>query len=163
MERRPGRGGGLDPGKWVIGGLLNNQWSFAGDSDRADVNQMLFQPFVNYNLDDGWYLTSAPIITANWEARRQGLWTVPVGGGVGRLFRLGQLPINAQHPGLRQCRDARSSAPTGRSGSRFVPVPEMIPAVESPDGRPALGLTVGTDPSRVTEAGMRRGAGQRVP
>ena len=84
------------PGKWVVGALVNNQWSFAGANDREDVNQMLIQPFVNYNIADGWYLVSSPIATANWEAdRSKDIWTVPVGGGVGRLFRLGKLPINA--------------------------------------------------------------------
>jgi hypothetical protein len=29
---------------------------------------MLIQPFVNYNLPDGWYPVSSPIITANGEA-----------------------------------------------------------------------------------------------
>ena len=56
------------PGKWVIGGLINNLWSFAGDSDREDVNLMTVQPFVNYNFPKGWYVSTAPIITANWEA-----------------------------------------------------------------------------------------------
>src|SRR5277367_3489526 len=34
---------------------------------RANVNQMLMQPFANYNLRRGWYLTFSPIVTANWE------------------------------------------------------------------------------------------------
>ena len=42
----------------------------------------------------GWYLTSAPIITADWEASSRNKWTVPVGAGVGKLFKLGKLPIN---------------------------------------------------------------------
>jgi len=46
-------------GPWVIGGLINNIWSFAGDDDREDVNLMLIQPFINYNFKMGWYLTSA--------------------------------------------------------------------------------------------------------
>ncbi len=83
------------PGHWVAGVLANNQWSFAGDNDRADVNQMLIQPFVNYNIGEGWYLTSAPIVTANWEAdRSKDTWTVPIGGGFGRLVRIGKLPVN---------------------------------------------------------------------
>jgi hypothetical protein len=41
-------------------------WNTAGDDERDDVNAMLIQPFINYNLPDGWYLVSAPIITANW-------------------------------------------------------------------------------------------------
>lgn len=85
-------------GHWVFGALLNNQWSVAGWGDKA-VNAMLLQPFVNYNLPDGWYLTSSPIVTANWKADRGGdVWTVPVGGGVGKLFRLGQILPLEGHP-----------------------------------------------------------------
>jgi len=83
-------------GPWVYGALINNIWSVAGDDDRADVNQMLLQPFVNYNLSKGWYITSAPIITANWEADSDNRWTVPIGAGVGKIFRIGKQPINAQ-------------------------------------------------------------------
>jgi hypothetical protein len=89
------------PGPWVVGSLVRQLWSFAGDSDRQDVSQLLFQPFVNYNLADGWYLVSAPIITANWEADSDNRWTVPVGGGFGKIFKIGDQPINAQLSGFR--------------------------------------------------------------
>jgi hypothetical protein len=79
-------------GRWVVGSLFSNVWSFSGDSD---VNLFTWQPFVNYNLDDGWYLTSSPLITANWEADSDNTWTVPVGGGIGKIFRIGKQPINA--------------------------------------------------------------------
>jgi hypothetical protein len=84
-------------GPWVLGVLANNQWSFAGWGDQ-DVNQMLIQPFVNFNFPDGWYLTSAPIFTANWKASSGNVWTVPLGGGFGKLWRVGKvgLPINTQ-------------------------------------------------------------------
>ncbi len=78
--------------RWVVGSLFSNVWSFTGDSD---VNVFTWQPFVNYNLDDGWYLTTSPLITANWEADSDNTWTVPVGGGFGRVFRIGRQPINA--------------------------------------------------------------------
>ena len=80
-------------GPWVVGGLVNNMWSFAGDDDRADVNKMLIQPFINYNLPKGWYISVSPIITADWENDDNG-WTVPVGAGVGRVFKVGKQPIN---------------------------------------------------------------------
>ena len=83
-------------GPWVIGGLASNLWSYAGDDDRADVNQFLFQYFINYNLADGWYLSSAPIITANWEADSGNQWTIPFGGGVGKIFKIGKQAMNAQ-------------------------------------------------------------------
>lgn len=81
-------------GHWLFGALAQNLWSVEGPSARPNVNQMLLQPFVNYNLRHGWYLTSSPIITANWEANPDQRWTVPVGGGVGRIIHLGKQPMN---------------------------------------------------------------------
>jgi hypothetical protein len=94
------------PGKWTIGGLVNNVFSFAGQSSRANVNQMLFQYFINYNLQKGWFITWQPTLTANWEATNGGRWVVPFGGGVGRVTKLGFQPVsitaqmygNAIHP-----------------------------------------------------------------
>ena len=85
-------------GPWVYGGLINNVWSVAGDSGRADVNTMLIQPFVNYNFPDkpGRYLTFAPIITANWEATSNDRWTVPLGLGIGQIMKWGEQPVNLQ-------------------------------------------------------------------
>jgi hypothetical protein len=82
-------------GHWVLGTLANQQWSFAGWGD-AGVSALLIQPFVNYNLPDGWYLTTAPILTANWNADSDNRWTVPLGGGVGKIQRFGKLPLNLQ-------------------------------------------------------------------
>jgi len=82
------------PGNWVYGILAQNVWSFAGDSNAADVNAFLFQYFLNYNLKDGWYLSSTPVITANWEAESGDEWTIPLGGGVGRLVKHGKLPVD---------------------------------------------------------------------
>lgn len=81
------------PGPWVVGALWNNVWSYAGDDEASDVNQMLLQYFINYNFSS-FYLTSAPIITANWEAEEGQQWTVPFGIGIGKLFKAGKLPLN---------------------------------------------------------------------
>lgn len=86
----------VTPGKWVMGALANNIWSFASDGEqRPPVDQMLIQPFVNYNLSQGWYLTSSPIITSNWRAVPHDRWTVPLGAGFGRLVRLGKIAVNS--------------------------------------------------------------------
>jgi hypothetical protein len=82
-------------GPWVAGALLNNLWSFAGERDRGAVSAFLLQPFINYNLPKGWYLVTSPIVTANWRAASGDQWILPVGGGVGRVFRVGRQPINA--------------------------------------------------------------------
>jgi hypothetical protein len=81
---------------WVYGALINNIWSL-DTSDQPSYNNGLLQPFLNYNFKGGLYLTSAPIITANWEADdNDDTWTVPVGGGVGKIFHFGRLPVNTQ-------------------------------------------------------------------
>ncbi len=82
------------PGSWVTGFLIQNVWSFAGDEDEADVNSFMFQYFANYNMDDGWYLNTSPVITADWEADSDNRWTVPFGGGVGKLVRFGKQPVD---------------------------------------------------------------------
>ncbi len=87
------------PGHWVIGALLNNQWSVGGNALRPNVNAGLAQLFVNYNMADGWYLTSQPIITVNWLAGSGEQWTVPVGGGFGRVFKVDGQAMNAQIAG----------------------------------------------------------------
>jgi hypothetical protein len=81
-------------GHWLFGVLVQNLFSVAGPTARPDVNQMLMQPFANYNLRHGWYLTSSPIITANWEVNPNQRWVVPVGGGFGKIVHFGKLPVN---------------------------------------------------------------------
>ena len=84
------------PGHWVVGALISNMWSIGGYDDAQDVNFFTAQYFVNYNMKNGWYLSSAPVITANWEADSENRWTIPIGGGVGKIFKIGQQPINSQ-------------------------------------------------------------------
>ena len=80
----------------MLGVLLNNQWSVGGNPLTPAVNAFLAQPFANYNMAHGWYLTTSPIITSNWLAASGQQWTVPIGGGVGRVFKVGDQPVNAQ-------------------------------------------------------------------
>ena len=87
----------ITPGSpWVYGALANNVWSVTHSNSSPPINQMLVQPFLNYNFKGGAYLTTSPIITANWQADSGNTWTVPLGGGVGKIFHLGKLPVNTQ-------------------------------------------------------------------
>lgn len=70
---------------WVGGVFISNTWSFEGSSPGRNTNQTVMQPFLNYNLSRGWYLTSAPAITVDWRPKGSEAWTVPVGGGVGKV------------------------------------------------------------------------------
>lgn len=87
----------VQPGDWTVGALINNAWSVAGNSDREDINHMLLNLFLVKQLGDGWYLNTAPIITADWTAPDDDKWIVPVGAGGGKLVFLGgKLPLNLQ-------------------------------------------------------------------
>ncbi len=81
---------------WVYGVLVNNIWSLTSDKQGGSYNNGLIQPFVNYNFAGGLYLTSAPIMTVDWKASSGQQWLVPIGGGVGKIFHLGKLPVNTQ-------------------------------------------------------------------
>jgi hypothetical protein len=81
---------------WVYGALINNIWSVSNDKRGGSYNNGLIQPFVNYNFSEGLYLVSAPIATVNWDADSGDKWTVPVGGGIGKIFNFGNLPVNMQ-------------------------------------------------------------------
>ena len=87
----------ITPKDWTIGALINNTWSFAGDSDRDDINHMLINLFAVKQLGSGWYVNSAPIITADWTADSDDRWIVPLGAGGGKVMMLGgKLPLNLQ-------------------------------------------------------------------
>jgi hypothetical protein len=87
----------VQPGDWTFGALINNTWSFAGNSDRGDVNRMLLNLFVVRQLGDGWYVNSAPIITSDWTVDSENRWIVPLGAGGGKVVMLGgKLPVNVQ-------------------------------------------------------------------
>lgn len=84
------------PGNWTLGLLANNVWSYAGNEDRDEVNKGLLQYFIVYQLGNGWYLNSAPIMTVDWTAESGQQWKVPVGAGGGKLMFWGKLPVNVQ-------------------------------------------------------------------
>lgn len=101
----------LTTGKWVLGVLALNLWTFADDGDLIDevdfldidplldrdgdreVNQLTIQPFINWNFGTGWALSTAPVITSDWDKSSGNRWTVPLGMGISRTTLLGTRPI----------------------------------------------------------------------
>jgi hypothetical protein len=75
------------PENWLLGVLVQNPISFAGDRDRKDVNAMVLQPFVTYQLGAGWFVRSQPQLVFNWMTGKQ---ILPIDLGVGRVFRIGR-------------------------------------------------------------------------
>ena len=84
-------------GRWTMGILAHNVWAGSG---KERVNEMTLSPFVYYNVKDGWYFVSSPVLTSNWAATSDDRWTVPIGGGIGRLFKIGHQTMNARIQGL---------------------------------------------------------------
>ncbi len=87
------------PGQWVVGGLVTQLWSFAGDSNRQDVSTMGIQIFINYNIPDsgGWYITSSPPgMTLNWNAPDREKWTIPLGAGIGKMTLMKKIGFDAK-------------------------------------------------------------------
>jgi len=77
--------------QWQIGFLAQNPISLAGDPGRSPVNELWLQPMITRHLDDGWYINSDAQLTFNWV---NGGRTYPVNLGVGRVFEIGDQPVN---------------------------------------------------------------------
>jgi len=82
-----------DESPWVFGAVANNIWSFGGPPGSSDrTNQLLLNPFVSYHFAEAWSASSSPNITTDW-INSGSKWTVPVGGGFGKVVRFGEQPI----------------------------------------------------------------------
>jgi hypothetical protein len=98
-------------GKWQLGpsvvvGYLTKQffigvfpqqwWSIGGEHDRPDTNQMNLQPIATLFFGEGWSIGYSGNILADWTAPSEDVWTVPIGVGLGKVVKLGRLPIKIQ-------------------------------------------------------------------
>lgn len=82
---------------WIFGGLANWLWSVSGTDNREDVNEMSLQYFVTWaGLPNHWQINSSPTITYNRKAKGGDAWAVPIGIGVGKMVKLGKLPVKVQ-------------------------------------------------------------------
>jgi hypothetical protein len=79
------------PGKWLLGVLAQNPISFAGDDTRSAANAMIMQPFISYQLGDGWFVRSEPQFIFDWQTGKQ---LLPLDLGVGRVFKIGPQIVN---------------------------------------------------------------------
>lgn len=86
---------------WVIAALVQQWWSYAGDSDRPKTSQMAIQYFVWRMLPGAWQVgTGSPTIDINWEAQdNDDKVNLPIGLAVGKTLIIGKLPIKIQLQG----------------------------------------------------------------
>ncbi|BHH86207.1 transporter [Desulforhopalus sp. 52FAK] len=80
-------------GSWTVGALANHVWSFAGDSDRLDINNSFIQPFAAYTWPTAWTVSLQSETTYNWESES---WSVPINFAVSKLVWMGKLPVSLQ-------------------------------------------------------------------
>jgi hypothetical protein len=85
-----------EPRPWLLGVLMNQIWSYSANPQSESVTRMSIQPFIDFNFADEWYLAASPVMTANWKAVSGQKWTIPLGGGIGKIVHLGGLPVNLQ-------------------------------------------------------------------
>jgi len=66
-----------------------------GESDEAALAKATQNPLAAmYNLPNTWYIVSAPIMTAIWKASSGQRWIVPFDTSMGKVFKIGKLPVN---------------------------------------------------------------------
>lgn len=79
------------PGEKISTGMVvQNYWSLGG-SGTNEVNLFSLQYMAYYNFNDGWFALSNATIQSNWLADTSEQWTVPLGGGAGKTFKIGKL------------------------------------------------------------------------
>jgi hypothetical protein len=115
--------------KLAVGAFISNFWSVAGDSGRPDVNRMLLEPILRYQINNGWFVYSTPVVTANWEASGNERWTIPLGGGLGRTFRVGNQVVQAQGAVYRNVFKPTYGADWSFQAKFTLLFPERIPRV----------------------------------
>ena len=77
--------------------MLAQHWnSFAGEGDRKSTSQTDIQYVIRRQLGNGWSVGMGPTISIDWEADSDNRYTVPVGLGITKTFRLGKTPIKAR-------------------------------------------------------------------
>ena len=102
---------------WQIGFLAQNPISIAGDASRSNINELWLQPMVTRHLEDGWYINSDAQLTFNWvNGGRQ----YPVNLGVGRVFEIGDQPVNLNLLYERMLHSQNVACPTDTIKLRFT-------------------------------------------
>ena len=97
---------------WTVGVLAWHNWSFAGDADRADVDETFLQPVIAYTTSRAWTFTLQGEDTYNWET---GEWLAPVNFLVSKIVKVGGQPVSIVG-GVRYWMDSPDTGPHGFGG-----------------------------------------------
>ncbi|WP_458758486.1 transporter [Afipia sp. TerB] len=83
----------IQKGSWTVGTLANQMWTFDG----SDINKSFIQPWVTYELQQGWSVSITSQTSYDWNTRQ---WTVPLNAGFAKLVNFGQQPVQIQFGGI---------------------------------------------------------------
>ncbi len=89
---------------WMIGGHLQHWWGIADDNDSDEnpvvkaahdrnLNHTNLQYFIIRHLPNAWQIRASPNITVDWEADSGNKLTLPIALGVGKMFKIGPMPV----------------------------------------------------------------------
>jgi len=79
--------------EWIFGAFPQHWWSYAGNDARKSTSQTNIQYFIWRIFPGQWQVGTGPNILIDWKADDDNKLTLPVGLGVGKLFKFGGLPI----------------------------------------------------------------------
>ena len=85
--------------EYILGVFPQQWWSIGGSTDRPFTSQMNLQPIAAVFFGEGWNLGYPGNILADWMATSKNVWTVPLGLGIGKIVKLGRLPVKIQIAG----------------------------------------------------------------
>jgi hypothetical protein len=97
---------------WTVGILAHHLWSFAGDADRADLEQTFLQPVIAYTTAQAWTFTLQGEDTYDWKT---GEWLAPVNFLVSKIVKVGGQPVSIVG-GVRYWMDSPDTGPHGFGG-----------------------------------------------
>jgi hypothetical protein len=78
-------------GAWTYGALTNHLWSYAGASNRQEVNVTFFNPFVSYLTPAKTTFALSPELTYDWQNDQL---SAPVNLTVSQLLHIGSQPVS---------------------------------------------------------------------
>jgi hypothetical protein len=99
---------------FTYGILANHLWSYAGSSDRSEVNATFLQPFLSFTTKSYTTFGVNTESTYDWTASQ---WTVPINVSVTQLLKIGGQPLTVQL-GYRYYAEAPTNGPSW--GLRFA-------------------------------------------
>ncbi len=102
---------------WTYGLLANQLWSFAGNSDRSEINALFVQPFVSKTTKTLTTFTLNTESTYSWKASTD-RWSVPINFSVSQLMKFGKQPVSLSG-GFRYWAASNANGPSG-FGFRFA-------------------------------------------